>query len=81
MSWTSCWPETSLQDAIAFARAIQADLGGELRTHARFGTAQWLAPSGIAVDFASARQRTLPAPRAIATSATPARAEAGPLAA
>ena len=46
----------SLQDAIAFARAIQGELGGELREHARFGTAQWLAPTGIAVDFANARR-------------------------
>ena len=52
----------SLQDAIAFARAIQADLGGELREHARFGTAQWLAPTGIAVDFANARRERYPRP-------------------
>ena len=70
----------SLQDAIAFARALQADFGGELRTHARFGTAQWLAPSGIAVDFASAAPGTLPAPRAIATSA-PRQRRSRPLAA
>ena len=52
----------SLQDAIAFARAIQAEFGGELREHARFGTAQWLAPSGIAVDFANARRERYPRP-------------------
>ena len=52
----------SLQDAIAFARAIQADFGGELRTHARFGTAQWLSPTGIAVDFANARRERYPRP-------------------
>ena len=52
----------SLGDAIAFARAIQADLGGELREHARFGTAQWLAPTGIAVDFANARRERYPRP-------------------
>ena len=52
----------SLQDAIAFARAIQAELGGELRKHARFGTAQWRAPSGIAVDFANARRERYPRP-------------------
>ena len=52
----------SLGDAIAFARRIQAELGGELREHARFGTAQWLAPSGIAVDFANARRERYPRP-------------------
>ena len=52
----------SLQDAIAFARAIQAEFGGELRKHARFGTAQWRAPSGIAVDFANARRERYPRP-------------------
>ena len=52
----------SLQDAIAFARSIQAEFGGELRTHARFGTAQWRAPSGIAVDFANARRERYPRP-------------------
>ena len=52
----------SLGDAIAFARRIQGELGGELREHARFGTAQWLAPSGIAVDFANARRERYPRP-------------------
>ena len=52
----------SLQDAIAFARAIQAEFGGELRKHARFGTAQWRAPSGIVVDFANARRERYPRP-------------------
>ena len=52
----------SLQDAIAFARRIQAEFGGELREHARFGTAQWLAPTGIAVDFANARRERYPRP-------------------
>ena len=46
----------TLQDAIAFARAIQAEFGGELQTHARFGTAQWLTPNGVTVDFANARR-------------------------
>ena len=52
----------SLQDAIAFARAIQAELGGELQTHARFGTAQWRAPNGVTVDFANARRERYPRP-------------------
>ncbi len=52
----------SLGDAIAFARRIQGELGGELREHARFGTAQWLAPTGIAVDFANARRERYPRP-------------------
>ena len=65
----------SLQDAIAFARRIQGELGGELREHARFGTAQWRSPTGIAVDFANARQRTLPPPRAIAAACAPVAAE------
>ena len=52
----------SLGDAIAFARRIQGELGGELREHARFGTAQWLTPMGIAVDFANARQERYPRP-------------------
>ena len=52
----------SLQDAIAFARAIQGELGGELREHARFGTAQWRAPNGVTVDFANARRERYPRP-------------------
>ena len=52
----------ALGDAIAFARSIQAELGGELRAHARFGTAQWLTPTGHTVDFASARQERYPRP-------------------
>ena len=61
----------SLTSAIAFARALQAEHGGELRAHARFGTAQWRAPGmampdiaiqEIAVDFACARQERYPRP-------------------
>ncbi|MCY4009789.1 MAG: hypothetical protein OXF22_08595 [Anaerolineaceae bacterium] len=46
----------TLQDAIAFARALQSELGGSLQTHARFGTAQWRTADGITVDFANTRR-------------------------
>ena len=58
----------TLGDAIAFARSLQAERGGELRTHARFGTAQWHTAAGIAtiehvvVDFAQARRERYPRP-------------------
>ena len=52
----------TLGDAIAFARSLQAERGGELRTHARFGTAQWRTPTGVVVDFAQARRERYPRP-------------------
>ena len=50
----------TLQDAIAFARALRDEFGGELRTHARFGTAQWHTAAGVVVDFAQARRERYP---------------------
>ena len=52
----------TLGDAIAFARALRDERGGELRTHERFGTAQWRTPDGIVVDFAQARREHYPRP-------------------
>ena len=50
----------TLGDAIAFARALRDERGGELRTHERFGTAQWRTTDGIIVDFAQARRERYP---------------------
>ena len=52
----------ALGDAIAFARALRDERGGELRTHERFGTAQWRTADGITVDFAQARREHYPRP-------------------
>ena len=58
----------TLEDAIAFARSLRDERGGELRTHARFGTAQWQTAAGVAaiehivVDFAQARRERYPRP-------------------
>ncbi|MCY3934926.1 MAG: hypothetical protein OXG09_02880 [Chloroflexi bacterium] len=52
----------TLQDAIAFGRDLQGELGGSLQTHARFGTAQWRTADGITVDFANARREHYPRP-------------------
>ena len=52
----------TLGDAIAFARSLREERGGELRTHDRFGTAQWHTADGITVDFAQARRERYPRP-------------------
>ena len=52
----------ALHEAITFAQTLQSELGGELQTHDRFGTAQWRTPDGITVDFAQARRERYPRP-------------------
>ena len=49
-------------NAPAFARAVAHDLGGEVMAHAPFGTATWLGPEGLAIDFATARTETYAQP-------------------
>ena len=47
-------------DAIALAKALAAQLGGQVTAHVRFGTAQWFHPDsdGHALDFISTRSET-----------------------
>jgi tRNA nucleotidyltransferase (CCA-adding enzyme) len=47
-------------DAIALARALAAQSGGQVTAHDRFGTAQWFLPDsdGHALDFSSTRSET-----------------------
>ncbi|NLT42528.1 MAG: CBS domain-containing protein [Anaerolineae bacterium] len=62
-------------DAIALAQAVQAELGGQVRCHRRFGTAKWLlerGPDGAPadhlpehIDFATARTEFYERPSAL----------------
>lgn len=69
-------------DAIALVRAIQAAYGGDMRSHAQFGTAKWLLDEHVAdvvgidyaaahwptaVDFVSARTEFYDQPTALPT--------------
>jgi tRNA nucleotidyltransferase (CCA-adding enzyme) len=48
------------------ARAFERELGGTLTTHARFGTAQWIAPDHArSIDLATTRTETYPRPGAL----------------
>lgn len=42
-------------DGIALARRLQKYYGGELTPHEQFGTATWIHPSSLEIDFASSR--------------------------
>ncbi|MBC7330380.1 CBS domain-containing protein [bacterium] len=42
--------------AIEFARKVKEEMGGELTTHQRFGTATLKLPDGLEIDFATARR-------------------------
>ncbi len=63
-------------DAIALARAVQAELGGQVRSHRRFGTAKWLLDRVAVeesggnhlpehIDFATARTEFYERPSAL----------------
>ncbi len=63
-------------DAIALARTVQAKLGGQVRSHRRFGTAKWLLEGSSAadpsashlpehIDFATARTEFYERPSAL----------------
>ena len=52
-------------DAPRLARALARELGGEVVVHTPFKTATWTDPSGVAVDFATARTETYPQPAAL----------------
>jgi tRNA nucleotidyltransferase (CCA-adding enzyme) len=47
------------------ARALAAEIGGEVSAHAAFGTATWFDPEGRPTDFATTRTETYPAPGAL----------------
>ena len=42
--------------AIEFAKKVKEEIGGELTTHQRFGTATLKLPEGLEIDFTSARR-------------------------
>jgi len=52
-------------DAIALARAVAADQGGELKAEPRFGTAKVALPGGFHIDFATARTESYARPGAL----------------
>jgi tRNA nucleotidyltransferase (CCA-adding enzyme) len=54
-------------DAIALAKALAAQNGGQVTAHIRFGTAQWFLPDseGHALDFISTRSETYHHPGAL----------------
>ncbi len=52
-------------DAAAVARRLAQVRGGEVRAHARFGTARWVLPRTLHVDFASARSEFYERPAAL----------------
>ncbi len=47
------------------ARALAGAHGGRVTVHGAFGTATWYDPAGRAIDFATARTETYPAPGAL----------------
>jgi tRNA nucleotidyltransferase (CCA-adding enzyme) len=51
-------------DAIAFAQVMQAQYGGSVLVHDRFGTAKWITPNGE-IDFVTARKERYAAPAAL----------------
>jgi tRNA nucleotidyltransferase (CCA-adding enzyme) len=63
-------------DAPALARAAAREWGGVVTVHAPFGTAVWRTPDGAAIDFASARTETYPAPAVLPVVSVPATIEA-----
>ena len=58
-------------DAIEFARAVQAEHGGELQIYDKFRTSTWMS-HGLHTDIATARVETYPRPAIlpVVTSAT-----------
>lgn len=42
-------------NGIQFAQSLQEEHGGEIIEHESFGTATWIHPSGLSIDFTSAR--------------------------
>ena len=52
-------------DAISLAKALASDIGGRVRTHARFGTAKWILNGNESLDFVSARTEFYTYPTAL----------------
>lgn len=52
-------------DVVAFAKRLQARLGGNLSTHAVFGTGTLVLRNGLVIDMASARDEYYPHPGAL----------------
>jgi tRNA nucleotidyltransferase (CCA-adding enzyme) len=52
-------------DAIALAKRLAHDIGGRVRTHARFGTAKWILDGNESLDFVSARTEFYAHPTAL----------------
>lgn len=54
-------------DGIAFAKGLAAQMGGQVRTHEKFGTATVKLPDGLKIDIATARLEYYEYPAAMPT--------------
>jgi tRNA nucleotidyltransferase (CCA-adding enzyme) len=52
-------------DAIVLARELAEEIGGRVRSHARFGTAKWILEDGEQLDFVTARREFYTYPTAL----------------
>jgi tRNA nucleotidyltransferase (CCA-adding enzyme) len=63
-------------DAPTLARAAAREWGGQVLAHAPFGTASWVAPDGVSIDFASTRTEVYLQPAALPQVQAPATLQA-----
>ncbi|WP_052144836.1 CBS domain-containing protein [Halalkalibacter okhensis] len=52
-------------DGIAFANILSQQLGGQVKSHEKFGTATWKTPGGLKIDIVTCRTEYYDAPAAL----------------